>query len=162
MYRQIVKCKQLHIGPRIKEWTKISALLSFYSTTTKNALHTHTILYPPQHQRHTPLPPDEPSFLFKNLSISDRFPRNRFIPRPRIPNKLLIGLGLGIQFLEVVALPIGRDVKGSHMVVAADKEGPADGAVVVLAEDKETAEEEFAGGFEAGEEPGDEVGGLEG
>jgi len=121
-----------HIGPQIKEWTKISALLSFYSTTTKNALHTQSyILHNIKPTRN--LSPDQPSFLLKNLSISDRFPRNRFIPRPRIPNKLLIGLGLGIQFLEIVALPIGRDVKGSHMVVAADKEGPADGAVVVLA-----------------------------
>lgn len=48
------------------------------------------------------------------------------------------------------------------MVVSTDKEGTGDGAVVVLAEDEETAKEEFAGGFETGEEAGDEVGGLEG
>ena len=48
------------------------------------------------------------------------------------------------------------------MVVTADHKCTGDGAVVVLAENEETAEEEFAGGFEAGEEAGDEVGCLEG
>jgi hypothetical protein len=38
-----------------------------------------------------------------------------------------------IQFLEIVAFPIGSDVKGLDMVVASDEEGAADGAVVVLA-----------------------------
>ena len=48
------------------------------------------------------------------------------------------------------------------MVVATDKEGTADGTVVVLSQNQQAAEEEFAGGFKSSEETRDEVGGLEG
>lgn len=48
------------------------------------------------------------------------------------------------------------------MVVATDEEGSGDGTLVVLAEDEETAKEEFAGGFKSSEETRNEVGGLEG
>jgi hypothetical protein len=94
---------------------------------------------------------------FENLAIRNGFPQHRFIPRPRITQKLLVRLRGGVEFLEIVGLPVGGNVKGDLVVIAAGEEDAGDGAVVVLAEDEETAEEEFAGGFEAGEEAGDQV-----
>ena len=93
--------------------------------------------------------------LFKDLAIRNRLPLHRLIPRPGIAQKLLVLGRRGIKFFEIVGFPVGRDVKGNLVVVAAGEEGARDGAVVVFAEDKEAAKEEFAGGFEAGEEAGD-------
>ena len=47
------------------------------------------------------------------------------------------------------------------MIVSSYEERTADGPFVVLAEDKQAAEEEFTGGFETGEEAGDQIGRLE-
>lgn len=110
---------------------------------------------PPQHYSILTQPPR--TSLLKDLSIRNRFPQHRLIPRPRIAQKLLVLGGRGINFFEIVGFPVGGDVKGDFVVVAAGEEGARDGAVVVLAEDEEAAKEEFAGGFEAGEEAGDQV-----
>jgi hypothetical protein len=95
--------------------------------------------------------------LLEDLSIRNRFPLHRLIPRPGIAQKLLVFGRRKINLLKVVGFPIGGNVKGDFVVVAAGEEGTGDGAVVVLAEDEEAAKEEFAGGFEAGEEAGDQV-----
>ena len=47
------------------------------------------------------------------------------------------------------------------MIVPSYEECTADGPIVVLAEDKQAAEEEFAGGIETVEEAGDQIGSLE-
>ena len=109
----------------------------------------------------TKKPPGRHACSFKHLTIRNRLPAHGFIPSPSITQKLLVSLRRRIQFLEIIRFPIGRNVKRADVVVTPDKEGTADGGVVVLAEDEEAAKEEFAGCIEAVEESRDQVRGLE-
>ena len=81
--------------------------------------------------------------LFENLAISNWFPVDRFIPGPRIPDKLLVSLTRRIQFLEIVAFEIWSTVERDNMIISPNQERARDGGIVVLAEDEQTAEQVF-------------------
>jgi len=97
------------------------------------------------------------AYSFKHLTIRNRLPTHGFIPSPSITQKLLVSLRRRIQLLEIVRFPIGRNVKRDDVIVTTDKEGTANGGVIVLAEDEEAAKKEFARCFETGEEARDQV-----
>ena len=87
---------------------------------------------------------------------------NRLIPSPHRLNKLLILRTARIQLLKLIALIIGRNIKGRLRVLTAHKERTLDDAVVCDAVDAAGTEDEFATGFQTGEEASDQVGGHEG
>jgi hypothetical protein len=125
---------------------KLNCIASFYGR--HNNYITKKCHPPPTTYSHT-------TSLLEDLSIRNRFPLHGFIPRPGIAQKLPVLFRRGIKFFEIVGFPIGGNVKGDLVVVAAGKKGTGDGAVIVFAKDDEAAKEEFTRGVEAGEEAGD-------
>jgi hypothetical protein len=74
--------------------------------------------------------------LLENLSISNRFAVDRFVPSPSITNKFLITLTFRIQFLEIITLPIWCNIKSSQMIISSYEECTTNSSIIILAENK--------------------------
>ena len=69
---------------------------------------------------------------------------NRLVPCPHVLEELLVGGLVRVEFGELVALPVRRDVKGRHCFLAAHYERTPDDGVVGRAIDAGGAEEVLA------------------
>jgi hypothetical protein len=95
--------------------------------------------------------------LLEDLSISRlvslALDLNWNIRRPLVLKELLVFWLGGVQFHEVVALPVWSDVESFQRVLPSDKERSSNDAVVSGAIDRGNTEEVLARGFEPGEQP---------
>jgi hypothetical protein len=104
---------------------------------------------------HFPLPLTLMShdYLFKHLAVGMRIllavNGDARIPRPHLVNKLLILCLLGVELCELVALPIGGDVKGRRSLLSASEERTSDDGVVIRSVDAGGAKQELAAALEA-------------
>lgn len=94
--------------------------------------------------------------LLENLAIRPlvRLPilDDRLVPTPHVLDEFLVCRVAGVQLGELVAVVVGSDFESGCGFLATDQEYPFDDRGIGFAKDGGTAEDVFAGGFEAGEE----------
>jgi len=84
------------------------------------------------------------------------------VPGPDVLDVLAVSLGVGVELLEVVRLPVGSDIEGRNSLLAADEEHTLDNAGVVGAKDVLATEEVLARSLKTGVEATNQVVGHEG